>query len=162
MNPCPCGYLLDPLRECRCTLPQVQRYQARLSGPLLDRLDIRLLVNPPQHKHIFAAGDSAVQRISADLRKIVNTARRRQYARQGCTNSAIPVNTLIKTINLDVKAQKLRDKIAKDLKLSARACHRMLRVARTIADLAASEKIIDTHLQETFTLIKPNKIGVFA
>jgi magnesium chelatase family protein len=162
MNPCPCGYLLDPVMTCRCTIAQVQRYQARLSGPLLDRIGIRLLVNPPDHAQIFASNDIAADKVSDSLRASVSRARALQQQRQGCANADIAVDKLMAVIKMSAKAQALRDKIASDLKLSARSCHQLMRVARTIADLDSRDLVEVGHLHETYTLIKPNKAGIFS
>ncbi|NDY90895.1 YifB family Mg chelatase-like AAA ATPase [Ideonella livida] len=148
MNPCPCGWLgaaAGSGRSCRCTPDQVARYQARLSGPLLDRIDLTLQVPamPPAELLAGAAGESSQQ-----VRERVVQARARQLARQGLINHALPPPGLDEHCRLAPRAQAFLNTTATRLGWSGRALHRVLRVARTCADLAASPDIDVPHLAE--------------
>lgn len=132
MNPCPCGHLGDPRQTCVCTPAQVQRYQGRLSGPLLDRIDLQVEVPaiPPDQLTADTRGESSVQ-----VRERVLAARERQRAR-GFLNARLPGPELEAACALsDTERAWLADVLTR-LKLSARAYHRVLRVALTLADLA--------------------------
>lgn len=152
MNPCPCGYAGHPLRECRCTPLQAQRYTARLSGPLRDRLDITadLPAVPLSALHEGPEGPS-----STEVRQRVVAARARQLERTGDAGSRQPrVNAQLTTADvrrwcsLTREGQRLLARAASRLGLSARAHDRVLRVARTIADLDGSDAIGEAHLGE--------------
>ncbi len=139
MNPCPCGWQGDPNGRCVCTVEQVERYRARLSGPLLDRIDIRIPVPPVPRRVLqdtLQAGEA-----SATVRARVLAARRRQYARAGALNHCLEVPALEATCILEERARTLIDTAMDRFGLSARAYHRTLRVARSIADLAGHEEI---------------------
>ncbi|MFM7272716.1 MAG: YifB family Mg chelatase-like AAA ATPase [Gammaproteobacteria bacterium] len=133
MNPCPCGFLGAGFRPCRCTPEQVQRYRDRLSGPLLDRIDMRVEVSRPGTALLedtaVAPGDT-----SAALRERVRAARERQLARQRCANAALAGEQLREHVQLRAEELALLTAAAERWGLSARACHRVLRVARSIAD----------------------------
>lgn len=145
MNPCPCGYLGHPSGKCRCTPDVVARYRGRLSGPLADRIDLKIEV-PALPVDEFAG--SAQGESSAMLRGRVERARNGQLSRQGCTNALLGVgDTEAHCMPCPQGETLLRQAIAR-LSLSARAYHRILRVARTIADLAVSEKIAVAHIAE--------------
>ncbi len=149
MNPCPCGYYGDALRECRCTPRQVRAYRTRLSGPLMDRLDIQLMVPavPVMELGRGKAGES-----SATIRARVAEARARQTVRYRderiFCNAQLRPKLLKKYCRLDDAGQALLEQALTGLGLSARAYARILRVARTIADLAGSEGIDAVHLAE--------------
>jgi magnesium chelatase family protein len=147
MNPCPCGYLGD--ERCRCTPDQVQRYRGRISGPLLDRIDIHIEVPAVPHDKLreAPAGDS-----TEALRQQVIAARKRQIDRQGGLNYALTGPALDRHGALDDAAQSLLDRAMHRLGLSARAYHRVIRLARTIADLAPSEGIEEAHIGEAIQL----------
>ena len=149
MNPCPCGYLGDSKRECRCSPVQVQRYRARISGPLLDRIDL----------HIEAPALSLSElrnekpgETSAAMRERVDAARNRQHAR--FTGTKITANARMthaqirKHCAIDSTLGDLLQQAMEQLQLSARAYDRILKVARTIADLAGAERIESPHLLE--------------
>lgn len=146
MNPCPCGYLGDAEGRCRCRPDQVQRYRARLSGPLLDRIDLQLFV-PRVERRVLLAPEVASES-SADVRARVLRARERQQARAGKANAALGVRELQRDAALDDDGRQLLDAAMARLRLSARAAHRLLRVARTIADLAGAEGLKSAHLAE--------------
>ena len=149
MNPCPCGYYGDRTRECLCTPHQIRRYRSRLSGPLLDRLDIHIEVPPVPVKELGGEGE---QETSASIRARVTAARARQAARyqhQGFfSNAQLKSRQVKKFCAIDGAGRDLIEQAMTRLKLSARAYGRMLRVARTIADLAGSERIEPAHLAE--------------
>ncbi|MDN3556038.1 YifB family Mg chelatase-like AAA ATPase [Halomonas maura] len=132
MNPCPCGHLGDPRQVCQCTAAQIQRYQARLSGPLLDRIDLQVEVPalPPEQLTSRAAGED-----SATVRARVLAARERQRAR-GALNAQLAGGDLERACALDAGDRAWLAGVLERLKLSARAYHRVLRVALTLADLA--------------------------
>ena len=144
MNPCPCGYLGDPSGRCRCTPDQIQRYRSRISGPLLDRIDLQVEVPriPPQELQ-GAPGEP-----SAAVRMRVCTARDIQMQRQGECNARLSGSELDRHCPLHANEQQLLRHALERLNLSARAYHRILRVARTIADLDGDEWIGARHLSE--------------
>lgn len=144
MNPCPCGYLGEA--RCRCTPDQIQRYRARLSGPLLDRFD--LLVTVPRMARSELTADAGSGETSAAVRARVLAARERQLARQGELNGALAPAALAQHCPLDAAQRNLLDSAIERLGLSARAYHRLLRVARTIADLDGSAHPHTRHLSE--------------
>lgn len=147
MNPCPCGYHGDARRACQCTAPQIARYHNRLSGPLRDRLDLIVEVDavPIADLTEGAAGES-----SAAVRDRVLAARRRQAARplRSRVNATLTGTELKRAAPLDPAGRRLLERSAERLHLSARGFHRVIRVARTIADLAAAESVTTEHLAE--------------
>jgi magnesium chelatase family protein len=147
MNPCPCGYLGDPSGRCHCTREQVARYRGRISGPLLDRIDLHVEVPrlPPDQLSSAPSGQSET---SAQVRARVEAARERQLARAGKPNQALGPREIERTCPLDEGCRRLMDQALTRLGLSARAYHRVLKVARTIADLAGSDAIDARHLSE--------------
>lgn len=145
MNPCPCGHLGDGLGRCRCTAEQVQRYRARVSGPLLDRIDLHVEVPRVAREHLLGAPDGES---SGVVRQRVSRARARQLARNGHPNAALPNPEVEHWCVLQPEDRELLSKAIEHLGLSARAYHRVLKVARTIADLGDSENIRTTHLTE--------------
>jgi magnesium chelatase family protein len=146
MNPCPCGYAGDPSGRCRCTPDAIQRYRSRISGPLLDRIDLKLEVPRVAQAELRASspGES-----SAEVRARVVAARERQLARAGKPNSALSNRDADRSCALDTRSHALIDRAIERLGLSARAYHRVLRVARTIADLAGRESIDASDLSES-------------
>jgi magnesium chelatase family protein len=145
MNPCPCGYAGDPGGRCRCTPDAIARYRARISGPLLDRIDLKLdvpRVNPAELRD--AEGDAS----SSVVRARVIAARAHQVQRAGKPNAWLGNREVERDCALDTSGRKLLDRAVERLALSARAYHRTLRVARTIADLAQLPRIDASHLSE--------------
>ncbi len=145
MNPCPCGWHGDASGRCRCTPDQLQRYRTRLSGPLLDRIDLQVEVPALPVAALQQRNDGED---SASVRARVTEARARQEARQGQPNARLAAAGIDRHCPLDADAAGLLAQAAARLALSARACHRVLKVARTIADLAASPAIRPPHIAE--------------
>ncbi|WP_027468549.1 YifB family Mg chelatase-like AAA ATPase [Deefgea rivuli] len=145
MNPCPCGYLGHPQKACRCTPDQVARYRGRISGPLLDRIDMVVEVPAIPEAILLARGQSEA---SEPVRIRVSGARGRQQARQGLHNAALFGAAMDQHCQPDAAGLALLQTAVQKLGWSARAYHRVLRVARTIADLASSEAITKQHLAE--------------
>ncbi|GAB3261609.1 YifB family Mg chelatase-like AAA ATPase [Chitinimonas naiadis] len=145
MNPCPCGYRGHPNGRCRCTPDQVARYTGKLSGPLLDRIDLIIEVPAVSQAELSApaAGED-----SSTVQQRVARARERQLTRQGLENARLGSRELDDHAKLDAPGQKLLGTAMQKLDLSARAYHRILRVARTIADLADQPQIGAGHLAE--------------
>lgn len=148
MNPCPCGYLGDTGGRCRCTPDQVARYRGRLSGPLLDRIDLHIFVPRLEAAALSAAAASGEDTSSAVVRARVVAARARQQARGGKPNAQLGPKELERDGVLDDACRQLLATAATRLALSARAYHRILKVARTIADLAGVEAIATAHIAE--------------
>jgi len=143
MNPCPCGYRGHPRRRCRCTPRQVEMYQRRLSGPLRDRLDVFLQVAALEPARVIGAPAAGNELDSSSMRTAVGRARERQAARWGArvTNARVALSRLLAPASMPPSAlERLRQR-AERLSLSARAFGRTARVARTIADLAAAERV---------------------
>lgn len=145
MNPCPCGYLGDPAGRCRCSSEQVARYRARLSGPLLDRIDMHVEVPRINAAELSRMGSGEA---SAGVRERVVNARERQYSRAACANARLEGEPLRRHAHLAPEAQDLLDQAAERFGLSARAHDRIRRVARTIADLDGAELIAPAHVAE--------------
>jgi magnesium chelatase family protein len=146
MNPCPCGWAGDPSGRCRCTVDAVRRYRAKISGPLLDRIDLH--VEMPRLPPSELRPDAAPGESSAAVRERVVEARTRQHARSGMTNARLTPSALAMHCRLAENDRALLERAVDALHLSARSMHRILRVARTIADLAGSDAIATTHLAE--------------
>jgi magnesium chelatase family protein len=145
MNPCPCGYLGDTIRACRCSPLQIARYAARLSGPLRDRLDLTVSVTAVPARDLQ---ESPPGEASAAVRERVVAARARQLARDGILNARLQGRVLRARAALNASARALMARALTRLGLSARGYDRVLRVARTIADLEASESVREEHLAE--------------
>lgn len=148
MNPCPCGYAFHQEQRCRCSTEAIQRYQNRISGPLLDRIDLH--VDVPALK-IHELQDHQVVENSATVRARVIAAYELQIERQQCLNQNLTPQQLQQYVHLDHATQQMMVLAQQRLHLSARAYHRVLRVARTIADLSQSESISTIHLSEALS-----------
>ncbi len=149
MNPCPCGFQGDTVHDCTCTPPLLQRYRSKLSGPLLDRIDLHVEVPRVTHKDLT---DIAVGEASSAIRERVNCARDRQRQRLvpfGLhANSQMQARHIRKFCKLDAHGDTLLEQVTDKLGLSARSYTRILKLARTIADLAGKEQIERIHLSE--------------
>ena len=156
MRPCPCGYLDHFAGRCRCTPDQVARYRGRISGPLIDRIDIHLEVPAvPQEdllKHTSGEASGAV-------RARVAAAHRVQIDRQGKANAELATREIDKWCAPDTAAEGLLRQAIARLKLSARAYHRVLKLARSIADLARSEAIAAAHVAEAIQYRKLDRMA---
>lgn len=147
MNPCPCGYLGDASGRCHCSLDQVQRYRARISGPLLDRIDLH--VEAPRVAREALRPDTPPDgETSAQVAARVSATRERQLARGKKPNARLSTREINRYCKPDAAGQQLLERAMEQLGLSARAYHRILKVARTIADLAGSETVMSAHVAE--------------
>lgn len=144
MNPCPCGYLGDPTGRCRCSTEQIARYRNKLSGPLLDRIDLHLTVA----RETTTLNHQPSGETSADVAAKVAEAREVQHRRQGCANAFLDLEGLRQHCPLSVTDQAWLESACERLSLSLRAAHRLLKVARTLADLHGSQSIDKGHLAE--------------
>jgi magnesium chelatase family protein len=149
MNPCPCGYWGDPVRECTCSPSTVTRYQKRISGPLLDRIDIHVEVPRVDYDKLT---NERRGELSAQIRDRVERARARQrtrFAETDLTCNAEMGPSEVRTIcRLDDAGRALVRAAMRQLQMSARAFHRILKLARTVADLSGSDRIETAHLAE--------------
>ena len=141
MNPCPCGYYGHASKPCRCSVETIQRYRDKISGPLMDRID--LIIDVPQLQEHDLTSDKRPES-SNDVRERVLRAHERQMQRQGKSNSALSVDDLEQLALIAAEAKLYLSKLMNDLNLSARSYHRLLRVARTCADLHADD-VVETH-----------------
>ena len=149
MNPCPCGWHGDPVRQCTCSLSMVSRYQKRISGPLLDRIDIHMEVPRVEYEKL---SDDRLGEPSAAIRARVEAARERQRQRFAGThllsNADMGPAEVREFCPVDEAGKSLLRAAMQQLHMSARAYHRILKLARTIADLAGSDRIETVHLAE--------------
>ncbi|MDH7604057.1 MAG: YifB family Mg chelatase-like AAA ATPase [Melioribacter sp.] len=150
MNPCPCGYFTDPSKECTCTTAQIQKYMSKISGPLLDRIDIHIEVPPVKFKELSSASTGEK---SEEIRKRVVAARQIQLKRfEGLKNiycnAHMGTKEIRKFCKLDSQSEELLKMAMTRLGLSARAYDRIIKVSRTIADLENSENILPQHISE--------------
>jgi magnesium chelatase family protein len=162
MNPCPCGYLGEPTANCRCAPPEIARYRARISGPLLDRIDLRVAVPAVASEELLDDPPAGAARLtSAAAAAQVRAARERQMRRAGKLNAELAGRELRRFCPLSREARALLAQMRAKFELSARGVHRVLRVARTIADLSADlapepaagdSPLAATHLAEALQL----------
>ncbi len=145
MNPCPCGYLGHYSGKCRCTPDQVARYRSKISGPLLDRIDLQIEVPAVPQQDLTRQADGET---SDTVRARVVAARERQLVRQGKPNTQLSTREIDRHCTPDEAGATLLKQAISRLGLSARAYHRVLKVARTIADLAAADAITSAHIAE--------------
>ena len=148
MNPCPCGYAFNQDSRCQCSAESIKRYQNRISGPLLDRIDLHIDVPPLNPQELQ---DTQPVENSETVRQRVIQAYERQIKRQGFANQCLSPQQLEHYVPLDASSEKIMSIAQQRLNLSARAYHRILRVARTIADLAESEVLHASHLTEALS-----------
>jgi magnesium chelatase family protein len=145
MNPCPCGYLGHYSGRCHCTPDQVARYRRKISGPLLDRIDIHMDVPAVAPDEMAARPEGAS---STALRARVTAARETQLARQGKPNAQLATRDIDEFATPDAAGEQMLKQAISRLGLSARGYHRVLKIARTIADLAGAERVTSTHVAE--------------
>ena len=162
MNPCPCGYLGDPMQACTCTPAKVERYRQRISGPLLDRIDMRVHVTRVLPEDLAAMAGANDQPVSAaDHTARVQTARSLRESRSGAISARLSAAQLQRCCALSETAQRLLQRSCEQLGLSGRGMHRLLAISRTIADLAPSDSIEVPHLAEAIQLRRslPGQLG---
>lgn len=147
MNPCPCGYAGSNVRDCKCSPEQVHRYRNKISGPLLDRIDMHVEVArlPPE---LLSSAHQQVETDSKTVRERVSVAREIQLNRQGKCNALLSVADLSKMAPLTAPAEVLLNQMMKKLNLSARVYHRIIKLARTLADLEAALVLEERHISE--------------
>ncbi len=149
MNPCPCGYYGSSDKECSCNPEAITKYMGKISGPLLDRIDIQIEVSPVKYEKL---GNDEMPESSAEIKKRVNEARiiqRKRYEKENIySNSSLTPKLITKYCALDKESKELLKNAFEKLGLSARAYGRILKVARTIADLEKSENIQKSHIAE--------------
>lgn len=157
MNPCPCGYLADESGRCHCTQEQVQRYRNRVSGPLLDRIDIQLEMPRIRFSALCSSGEASSISESAQVRQRVVTARAIQMERCGKLNAHLSNRQIEQYCEPDAEQQVLLERVIEKFHMSSRAYHRILKLARTIADLAETEKLETTHVAEAIGYRRTDK-----
>jgi len=158
MNPCPCGYLGDASGRCRCTSEQVQRYRARISGPLLDRIDMHIEV-PRVSQEMLRHGAPGGEQKSADIRRRVIAAREIALQRTGKPNALMAPQEIKQNCQLTDEGHRLLEQATEKLGLSHRAYHRILKLARTIADLTGEDKIAVPHLSEAIAFRRLDRVS---
>lgn len=149
MNPCPCGFFTSPKRACRCTMSQIQKYHQKISGPILDRIDIHLELSSIEYRDLVSPGPGESSEV---IRKRVGLARQIQARRfidvPGKTNALMSPKSIKKYCKTTESGKKLLEQAMKNLQLSARGYYKILKISRTIADLANSEQIEEEHIAE--------------
>ncbi len=151
LNPCPCGCRNDPRRDCHCSVPQIERYMSKISGPLLDRIDIHLEVAAVPFKELSTGPrgtDSATMRQQVEIARARQSERFRRLAGAKQTNGQMTSRQVRQVCTLDAPSRDLLESSVTEQGLSARAHDKILRVARTIADLDDSDAIRQEHLGE--------------
>ncbi|MFT6955434.1 MAG: magnesium chelatase family protein [Halieaceae bacterium] len=154
MNPCPCGHDGDPETPCRCTISQIGRYRSRISGPLLDRIDLHVPV--PRIPAALLLLSKTPSEASQSVRARTTKARERQFNRQGMANNLLSSEEALAVSQLDRASTAWLESAATKLKMSARALHRTLRVSRSIADLAGKDVVEIEHISEALGFRNPN------
>ena len=154
MNPCPCGYLGHYMNKCRCTPDQIARYRSKISGPLLDRIDIQIEVPALPHLELVKAATGEATDV---IRKRVNAAYDVQLQRQGKPNAKLAPKDIDARCKPTAAGEELLKNAIQRMGLSARAYHRVLKVARTIADLSTSAEIATAHIAEAIQYRKMDK-----
>jgi len=154
MNPCHCGWLGDPVRRCRCSPTDIERYRRRLSGPLLDRIDLHVTLRRVEAA-VLAATSTVPEPGSAQAAQQVALARSAQLQRQGCLNAALPAGAIVERCRPEPAALALLQRAVEAAALSARATHRLLKVARSIADLEGRPAVVQADVAEALALRVP-------
>ncbi len=152
MNPCPCGHAGDRKNDCHCSGEQIQRYAHKVSGPLLDRIDLHVEVPRPEQSILDRSGPAPES--SRTVAKRVAVARKIQLKRQGCCNAQLDADARDRHCAVDDHGRQLLESAAERLRLSPRAIHRILKVARTLADLGNEPAIANAHLAEAIAYRK--------
>ena len=147
MNPCPCGYYGDPSHECGCSQKMIQEYQKKLSGPLLDRIDLFVQVARVPRQDLTSTTPTD-HPVATEWRQAIVDARHRSEVRQHCPNAGLSNKQLQQLIHFSPAAKKLLDDAMDKLGLSARGYFKTMRVATTIADLDRSDTVTDQHVAE--------------
>jgi len=148
-NPCPCGFLFDPRKRCRCAIEQIRRYHSRISGPILDRIDIHLEVPPLDYKDLRSTADGENSEIIRKRVMRVREIQRKRYkGKSFLTNGALPSRLIQTYCHPTENAMRLLDQAMQNLHLSARAFHRILKVGKTIADMEESDVTTEAHIAE--------------
>ncbi len=150
MNPCPCGQWGNPKANCHCTPEKIARYVAKLSAPLLDRIDMHINIQPLEHHELLNTPESNTQ-VSQSLREHIALVQARQIKRQGCLNAFLDPKSCENACFLDTKERDFLAKVISQFKPSARGFHRLLKVSRTLADHHDCEKVHITHLQQALS-----------
>ena len=150
MNPCPCGFLGDPVNDCNCSADRIATYRRKISGPLLDRIDLQVEVLRPTTAELRGATDGVAN--SKAVRERVEVAQLAQFERSGCRNAELTGEALETACGMDNQCWRLLENAAEQFGLSARAHQRVLRVARTIADLAKSANVELEYIAESLSL----------
>jgi len=151
MNPCPCGYLGSLQKTCQCSVSQIQRYQSKLSGPLLDRIDLHITV-PDLPNSFLTNDDNSPENLSSEIiQKRVIKSQELQINRQGCLNSLLPEKSLKTYCSINNNVKPLLEKAIKIFKLSARAYNRVIKISRTIADINQESEITNIHINEALS-----------
>ncbi len=150
MNPCPCGYMGDSKVSCTCSAIQIESYQKRISGPLLDRIDLRVTITKVNHEHFFDTETLKNKQHFKVLMLVLNAReiQHKRYNRSNVYNAYASINDVKKLFKVSDDARKLLNTASKKLNLTSRGYLRVLRVARTIADLDDSEKLTSEHIAE--------------
>ncbi len=151
LNPCPCGYFTSETRNCTCSPSQFQRYRQKVSGPIIDRIDLWVHVPAVKHEELLKETPSEEESESDRVRKQVTEARTKQHNRQSKLNSHLPSQNIKQTSHLSQEAHDILDTAAQQLDLSARSYYRTIKVARTIADLEGEEGISLNHITEALS-----------
>jgi magnesium chelatase family protein len=161
MNPCPCGYLGSRVKECVCSMGQIQKYQHKISGPVIDRIDLWLEVPTVEYKKLSETEKGEYsQKVLERVVKARAIQTERLKERNKYYNSEMNTRDLEKYAPLNNVCQKLLNESASKLNLSARAYHRLIKLARTIADLAEEKDIREEHLLEAFQY-RPKNLNHF-
>ena len=150
MNPCPCGYFGDPQNNCRCTEDQIRRYRQKISGPILDRIDMHVIV-PRLPVNTLTLRNKSIAESSYKVRKRVMASRQRQMSRAKKSNSKLTSKEIMQYCKINSSDHEFLEYAMRKLNLTARAYHRILKVALTIADLNNSDKITKQHLTEALS-----------
>lgn len=149
MNPCPCGYLADPIHPCVCTPVAIHRYRSRISGPLIDRIDIHVEVPAVRYQELADRGEAESSRLIAQRVELSRLLQQERFkgSKIHC-NAQMPPRFIKKFCELDQAGNRMMELVTDRLGFSARTYNRILKVSRTIADLDASEQILEQHLAE--------------